>query len=180
MAEAARAHPLEGRLHGGGGILLEPAGPAERISLRAGEEARAAIGKAIGATLPKAIGKATTKSGTILMCIGPDEWLIVDEKSRGLAARLEALDGVLASAVDVSHRNTAINISGTGVQKALASGCPRDLRDAAFPVGACARTVLGKAEIVLVRSAPDAYRVECWRSFSDYVWKYLVDAAKSA
>lgn len=180
MAEAARSLPLEGRIFGGNGVTMAPAAPAERIGLRAGDEARAAIGKAIGGALPKAIGKSTSKAGTTVMCIGPDEWLVVDDKARGLASKLDALDGVLLSAVDVSHRNTAIMISGELAAAALASGCPRDLRDAAFPVGACARTLLDKAEIVLLRTAPDAYRIECWRSFSDYVWKYLVDAAKSA
>jgi sarcosine oxidase subunit gamma len=61
-----------------------------------------------------------------------------------------------------------------------ASGCPQDLSLAIFPVGACSRTILGKSEIVLLRTAEDAFRVECWRSFSDYVFAFLADAAKDA
>ena len=63
---------------------------------------------------------------------------------------------------------------------ALNSGCPRDLSDAAFPVGTCSRTLMGKAEIILWKTADDEFHVECWRSFSDYVWKHLVDAARTA
>jgi sarcosine oxidase subunit gamma len=33
---------------------------------------------------------------------------------------------------------------------------------------------------VLIRTGEENFRVECWRSFGDYVWQYLVDAAKSA
>ncbi|MEQ9246023.1 MAG: sarcosine oxidase subunit gamma family protein, partial [Nitratireductor sp.] len=53
-----------------------------------------------------------------------------------------------------------------------------DLSPDAFPVGACSRTVFGKAEIILWRTEGDAFRVECWRSFSDYVFMLLEAAAR--
>lgn len=185
MAEIAdmrpldRAHPLQDRLFGGNGIVLRPAKPAGRLSLRAGAEALAPLGAALGIGLPDKIGDSAAGSGITAMCIGPDEWLVIAEDDVSPAERLEGLAEPLFSAVDISHRNTAIELSGHGATDVVSAGCPRDLRDAAFPVGACARTLLGKAEIVLLREARDKYRIECWRSFSDYVWKYLVDAAKS-
>ena len=60
------------------------------------------------------------------------------------------------------------------------SGCPQDLSLDAFPVGAASRTILGKSEIVLLRTGADAFRVECWRSFSDYVFALLSEAASDA
>jgi sarcosine oxidase gamma subunit len=33
---------------------------------------------------------------------------------------------------------------------------------------------------VVLRTGPQTFRVECWRSFGDYVMTYLSDAAKSA
>ena len=44
-----------------------------------------------------------------------------------------------------------------------------DLDIGAFPVDMCTRTVFAKADIVLWRTAPDTFRLEIWRSFSDYV-----------
>ena len=64
-----------------------------------------------------------------------------------------------------------------GAEATLNAGCPQDLSLTAFPAGACSRTVLGKIEIVLLRVAEDAFRVECWRSFSDYAYAFLSDAA---
>ena len=49
-----------------------------------------------------------------------------------------------------------------------------------IPVGAAARTVLGKIEIVLFRSGEEDYRVECWRSFSPYAFGLLVEGAEDA
>jgi len=42
----------------------------------------------------------------------------------------------------------------------------------------CTRTVFAKAEIVLWRTAPDAFRIEVWRSFTDYVARLLGEAAR--
>ncbi|MFX8747406.1 sarcosine oxidase subunit gamma family protein, partial [Acinetobacter baumannii] len=56
------------------------------------------------------------------------------------------------SLVDVSHRNTAIQIAGPAAADVLNAGCPLDLRLDAFPVGMCTRTLFAKAEIVLWRT----------------------------
>ncbi|MEZ5871070.1 MAG: sarcosine oxidase subunit gamma [Nitratireductor sp.] len=179
MVEAIRIHPLEGRLHAGNGVSLEPAPAAVRINLRAANADLAAINKAIGFKLPQKPKTSSIAKGTTALWLGPDEWLLICD-TPAIVAKLERLGAAICSAVDVSHRNTAISMSGPNARLALMSGCPQDLRDPAFPVGACSRTLLGKSEIVLWREADERYRVECWRSFSDYVWKYLVDAAKSA
>src|SRR5690606_37845059 len=86
----------------------------------------------------------------------------------------------LHSAVDISHRNTAILVEGAGAEDVLSAGCPQDLSLAAFPVGACSRTVLGKIEAVILRTGDKAFRVECWRSFSTYAFDLLEDAARGA
>lgn len=48
----------------------------------------------------------------------------------------------------------------------------------AFPVGMCTRTLLGKAEIVLWRTAPEVFRIEVWRSFAAYLSAFLEEAAR--
>ncbi len=182
IAMAERIHPLDERAFAISGLTLAPCPAAERVSLRADAETAAAIGVMLGVTLPTAPKTSATGPDLTAGWLGPDEWLLIAENggSGDLAGKLATVENGNFSAVDVSHRNTAIAISGTKAVDALNSGCPLDLSLAAFPVGACTRTLLGKSEIVLIREAEDRFRVECWRSFSDYVWKYLVDAAKSA
>ena len=48
----------------------------------------------------------------------------------------------------------------------------------AFPVGMCSRTVLGKAEVVLWRTAAQVFRIEVWRSFASYLTGFLEEAAR--
>ena len=49
---------------------------------------------------------------------------------------------------------------------------------AAFPVGACTRTVFAKAEIVLWRTSADVFRVEVARSYCRYVVDLLGEVAR--
>ncbi len=183
MAKApkvARAHPLAGRQFAGNGVTLAPVDIASRVSLRAEAGALADIGKLLGFALPTRPKTSAAKGRRTALWLGPDEWLITDATNQRLAATLAKAEPAGCSVVDIAHRNTAIEVSGPNAAAALNAGCPQDLRAAAFAVGAASRTVLAKAEIVLLRTGEDAFRVECWRSFADYVWTYLVDAAKSA
>lgn len=174
-----RRTALEGRAAGQPWVSVTPAAPAQRLSLRAPRDSVVALSKALGLTLPERPMASAADGDRAALWLGPDEWLVIDEGREALAA---ALAGVKAfhSAVDVSHRNLGILVAGRGAEATLAAGCPRDLSQAAFPVGSCARTVLGKAEIVVWRTGAEAFRVECWRSFGDYVFTFLAEAARDA
>ena len=180
MADLAiRKSALAGRLGGSATVRLTPAPAASRVALRAPEESLSALSSVLGLTLPtapKTSGRAGTRSA---LWLGPDEWLVIDEAGADLMAVFSAA-GALHSATDVSHRNLAIIVSGPGAEAALSAGCPQDLSPFAFPVGACSRTIFGKAEIVLFRTEDDTFRVECWRSFSDFVFGLLTEAADDA
>ena len=176
-AQAVRIEPLAGRVGGAAGVALTPAHPASRVSLRADPSNARALSKALGLELPLMPKTSTGNTqGRIAAWLGPDEWLIIDETGDPVADLAKAR--VLHSAVDISHRNTAIIVSGEGARETLAAGCPQNLGDAAFPVGAASRTVLGKIEVVIIRTGETEFRVECWRSFSGYAFGFLSEAAR--
>jgi len=52
-----------------------------------------------------------------------------------------------------------------------------DLRLSAFPKDMCARTLLGKADVVLWRTGPQQFHIEVWRSFAPYVHAFLMQAS---
>jgi len=180
MAEVAIRKPaLSGLLAGSATVRLTVAPVASRLSLRAPAESVSALSSALGLILPtspKTSGRAGARSA---LWLGPDEWLVIDEAGSDLPALLSGAD-VLHSAVDVSHRNVGIVVSGPGAEATLSAGCPQDLSLEIFPVGACSRTIFGKVEIVLFRTEDDTFRVECWRSFSDYVFGLLAEGAEDA
>jgi sarcosine oxidase subunit gamma len=180
--QALRKLPLDGRLGGGAGVSITPADPMSRISLRVKEKDVKAVGKALGVALPVKPKTSSTSSdaantGRSALWIGPDEWLILDDETANLSGALAKAKAVI-SVVDISHRNTAILLEGPKAVEVLRSGCPQNLNDDVFPVGACSRTILGKAEVVIWRTDAQSYHIECWRSFSDYTFKFMVQAAK--
>jgi sarcosine oxidase, subunit gamma len=176
-AQAIRTSVLKPVSGGSGAATLTPAAPASRISLRAGGDALKALSKALGLTLPEVPQASASKDGRTALWLGPDEWLVIDEDGADLMALCAGVKQ-LHSAVDISHRNTAIIVKGSMAAEAINAGCPMNLSGAAFPVGNCARTVLGKAEIVLHRTAEDEFRVECWRSFATFVLGLLSEGAR--
>jgi sarcosine oxidase subunit gamma len=176
---AKRRGVLDG-LQGGSGVArLAPAAPASRISLRAPAGSVEALSASLGLSLPTRPKTSASANGRHALWIGPDEWLVIDENATDLMA-LAGQSGALHAATDVSHRNTAIIVSGPKAADAINGGCPQDLSLAVFPVGAASRTVLGKAEIVLYRTAEDTFRVEVWRSFATFAFGMLDEAAKDA
>ena len=177
-AESIERHSvLAGRRAASGGVTIAASGTACRISLRAPAESHQALSKVLDVALPTAPKGSAAKGSRAALCLGPDEWLILDFDDRDPAADC-ANTNVPHSAVDISHRNIGLIISGWAAEAVLNAGCPRDLSLEAFPVGACSRTVLGKVEVILWRVEETTFRLECWRSFADYVFDLLALAAR--
>jgi len=179
-ASAARRDPAHaGETFQARGVTLAVLPGAERISLRAPAASVGTLSKALGVELPRKPKSSASKGGRTAMWLGPDEWFVFDEPGKDPLADLAGVSE-LHSAVGISHRNVAMSVTGPAAAATVNAGCPQDLSLKAFPVGAASRSVLGKVEIVLLRTADDTFRVECWRSFSDYVWTFLTEAAKDA
>lgn len=165
-----------------GSIALQALEPAARFSLRLDEASAKDIGVAAGFALDAPINRFKTHENRHAMRLGPNEWLLIapEADAESVHGQIEAaLAGHFYSLVDIGHRNVGIAVSGPRAADVLNAGCPLDLDAKAFPTGSATRTLLGKAEIVLMRTddAP-TYRVECWRSFSTYVWDFLAEAAR--
>ncbi len=162
-------------------VALTAVAPISRFAVRADREAALAIGSAFGVELPTTPLRSASREGRTALWLGPDEWLLLAEDANPeavTAAVGAALEGRAHSWVEVSHRNAGFLLSGVHAADVLNAGCPLPLDRAAFPVGKCARTVFGKAEIVLWRVGETAFRIEVWRSFAAYVAGLLAEAAR--
>lgn len=179
MADAERRAALAGRSTGHAWVDVAPAAPASRISLRAPADSAPALSSALRLALPSRPKTSSRQGDRAALWLGPDEWLVLDRDGADLPSALAQV-GAFHSAVDISHRNVGIVVSGKGAQATLEAGCPQDISLANFPVGACSRTLLGKIEIVVWRTDENEFRVECWRSFSDYAFAFLTEAARDA
>lgn len=120
--------------------------------------------------------RAAETGEAVFLRLSPDEWLVLGrEHANRIMARLE---GEHHAAVDITHRQFGLTISGSASEIALAAFCPLDLSMPRFPVGTCTRTVFARSEITLWRTGLGSFHLEAWRSYADYIMKGLQLAAK--
>lgn len=172
-SNAARRTPI---LAPSGTGMVHALPPADRFALRLRGAPVPAGGFDLGGPLNSVCGTPERFAARL----GPDEWLLVCPEGEGPAAGAAIaadLAGRFFALVAAGHRNAALAVRGPHAADILNAGIALDLSDAAFPPGAATRTLLGKAEVVLVRAGAD-FRVECWRSFAPYVHAFLKDAAR--
>ena len=141
----------------------------------------AAAKGAFGLALPTTPNRVTTTGARRALWLGPDEWLVVTPPGAegAMCAALHAVrPGRHVAVTDVSEGRAVIGLAGPRARDVLAKGCPLDLHPRAFGPGRCAQSTLAKALVILhqIDDRP-AYDIYVERSFADYLWTWLEDAA---
>lgn len=154
-------------------LLPSPA----RFSLRIAPADLGRASAAFGVTIPERIGQGAHAGDRAAYCLGPDEWLLhAPEDAQGDI--VAAFDNLRAetpvSLTVISDREVTLGITGPAAAELLSVGCPIDLRRLA--PGCAKRTLFDSAQVVLIRDAEDAFRMEVWRSFLPHV-QGLLDIA---
>jgi len=152
---------------------IEAAGVTVSVTPRFDRAVLRGDAAAFGVGLPDQVGSVAERDAGAVLCLGPDEWLALAIPG-GAVLRVAGA----GAAVDVGHRQTALDITGRLAAALLNAGCPLDLHVTAFPPGSCTRTVCGKAEIVLWRRAAERFHVEVARSYAAYLWAFLAENAR--
>jgi sarcosine oxidase subunit gamma len=149
----------------------------------------AAAEKAIGTALPTAPNTSAEGKDTTVIWLSPEEWWVIFESDESTAERALAdglrvsLGGCLFAVVEVGESRTAIRVSGPRVRDLLAKGCPLDFHPAVFGgPGHSAQSLMAKAPAVIHQLADSAdghavFEIYVLRSFAEYLWLWLADAA---
>jgi sarcosine oxidase, subunit gamma len=163
---------------GEAGIAILPLTPSARFSLRLAA-AVVEIGEAGGFWLDIPINTCHVAGERMTVRLGPNEWLLFGPQADAIRHDVAStLGDRFFSLVDVGDRDLAFAVAGIHARDVINGGCPLDLDDIVFPAGSASRTLLGKAEIVLIRPGTERfYRIECGRSFALYVRAYLENIA---
>jgi sarcosine oxidase subunit gamma len=135
----------------------------------------------IGFDLPLAANTVTASREFTVFWLGPDEWLMLTPGGGEVAVARDlsaALHGQFAAVTDVSGGQMVIALGGEYARDVLAKGCSLDLHPRVFGPGRCAQTHLARAG-VLIHQRDDAptFGLIVRRSFADYLWRWLEDAA---
>lgn len=156
-----------------------------KVGLRGGADVAAKAAEILGFPLPAGVGEATTGNGANAFWVGPDDWIIVADPGREeeiAAALREGLAGLHHAVIDISERMTTLWLEGGPIREVIAAGCPLDLHPRVFKPGMVLQSHLGKCNVIIHYVAGNDERpffdLYTNRSFADYLWKYLENAAR--
>ncbi|GHB01372.1 sarcosine oxidase subunit gamma [Modicisalibacter luteus] len=141
-----------------------------------------AVREVLGITLPARPNTlALDNSGErSIQWLSPDEWLVIvpGGEEFALEGRLrKALGQAHYSIVNVSGGQTVLTLRGEKAREVLMKSTPYDVHPQAFPVGKGVTTVFAKASVVLRRPTEEGWELVVRRSFADYCYRWLLDAA---
>lgn len=149
----------------------------------------AAVREALGVEPPTTPNTVASGDDLALLWLGPDEWLALrhgaaPEAEAQLAAGLRSALGDLHAAVtEIGENYVCIHVAGRRAREVIMKGCPLDLHPRVFGgAGHCAQSHLSKTAILLHQVSDDdragpGFDLYTRRSFADYLWRWLADAA---
>ncbi len=119
-----------------GRLDVLPAKDGARFILRIAPAKLALAEKTLGAKIPAKIGGLAKTGETAVACIGPDEWYIWAGEGEADAIRqafARLYESEPHSLVEVSHRETGIDISGPEAEWLLNAASPLNLAEMLAP-----------------------------------------------
>ncbi|MBT6095299.1 MAG: sarcosine oxidase subunit gamma [Rhodospirillaceae bacterium] len=139
----------------------------------------AAVIKALGISLPTDANTVSSKRGGMnILWLGPNEWLVAGAGQSNAEKLGKALAGQHAAVTPVSDGRTVIHLAGDRARQVLAKGCPLDFHPMIFGPGQCVQTLLGRTDMLLHCVKTDTFDIYMARSFAEYAWTWLEDAAR--
>jgi len=181
---ARKLESLSANAHEAADVIFYERGFLGHINVR-GEPSSASFVRAVRSTLRVALPlEANTfiDANDIRACwLGPNEWLVMcdgaEERARAEDLRRD-LEGQFAAITEIGGGQTVLGIVGAHARDVIAKGCPLDLHPRIFTTGCCAQTSIAHSAVtILLTSAAPSFELIVRRSYADYFWGWLTDAA---
>jgi len=144
----------------------------------------AGIKKISGLTLPVKANTVSSNAEASLLWMGPDEWLYSQIES-STSTELEAEFNTALAAQhclisDVSNSRIVLGLSGTNAREILMKAISLDIHPNVFSPGQCAQSSFARCHVLLHQINDDpCYHLYFHRSFSDYAYRWILDATNS-
>lgn len=165
---------------GEGAVALQARPYAAKFSLRGradDADFRDAVATILGLDLPLQPNTASGDGRRALLWLAPNEWLATapgDDDQRLAAALADAR----LHATALGDGRVVIGLCGARAADVLKKGTGLRLDAEALGPGRCAQTRLAQCAVLLHPLGGDGgYDVYCERSYAEYLWLWLADAA---
>ncbi len=154
---------------------------AGHLIIRVPEKDQKAASKALKSvtklTFPDTLSVQSNDNYSIYW-IAPDEFLLlVPEHSEfEVETKLrKAMKGHFAI-VNVTGGQTIIHLSGERAESIMKKSTVYDIHERNLPVGKAVTSGFAKSQAIFNRTGDNSFQLIVRRSFSDYIWQWIVDA----
>lgn len=158
---------------------------AGHLVIRIPEKGMVSAEKAIKSVTKLAIPdtlQAESNNSYTLIWISPDEFLLLvpEFKEADVEEKLRnKMEGHFAIA-NLTGGQTLLELSGERAETILKKSAVYDVHESNFPVAKAVTTKFAKSQLILIRTGADSFQLIVRRSFSDYIWEWIVDAGLRA
>jgi heterotetrameric sarcosine oxidase gamma subunit len=122
-------------------------------------------------------GQFRESYGLNVIAFRPDCWIALQtasENAQGISQLLAKIDASKAATIDQSHGKLVFSLYGKNARALLMRGCRLDLRDASFPSGSTATTLIGQITASILCDVPGTeYRLLVGSSFASSLVDWL-------
>jgi methylglutamate dehydrogenase subunit D len=129
-------------------------------------------------SLPTRIGEVRDVGNTRIFMTGPAQfWILTRCDSSLIPALMRVVASEMGAITPLSHSRTCLLIEGPDAREVLSGGIALDLHPEEFRVGHFALTGWHHTPILLHRTGDDRYELYVMRTFAQWLWECLTDAA---
>ncbi len=145
----------------------------------------AGVQEVLGFALPRAPRASASTDDVTALWLSVDQWLITTPRGRGpaLAEGLqEKLKGSHCLIADMSDARAIFRLEGDNVREVLNKGTSVDFTSGEHGAGSVRRILFAQiaAMVHVVSAHPDVMDFYVFRSYADYVWRYLLTTGRAS
>lgn len=139
--------------------------------------------EALGFALPSLPRTSTGAGDVAALWLSVDQWLITAARSRATPlseALHEKLRGMHCLIADLSDARAVLRLEGENVRAVLNKGTSVDFTSGEYAAGSVRRVLYAQVAglVHVVSETPDVIDLYVFRSYADYVWRYLLATGK--
>ncbi len=184
-----RHSALEGSLRAGGRDAAHGARQLQLTDVRGWHLAQAAVFRGHegefqgqvhacgGPELPVELYRGVTRGDSHLVRITPEQYWWIAGSGASIARLARDLPSSAGTVTLLSAGRVRVRVTGPAARELLAKGIALDLHPSAFQVGCSALTGLHHTGIFLERLGEDCYEIFLLRTYAEWIWDWLIDAA---
>jgi heterotetrameric sarcosine oxidase gamma subunit len=130
-----------------------------------------------GVYLPGELYRGVTQGDSRLIRITQHQYWWISAGSAAMARLARELPASAGTVTVLSAARVRIRIVGAAAREVLAKGISLDLHPTTFQVGCSAQTGLHHTGVFLERIGEESYEIYFLRTYAEWLWQWLVDAA---